>query len=59
MHSGARTLKNAEAAQANRGGLECSSNTWQVRPIHERSFWVESQEISSGARGAMGLGNLS
>ena len=31
MRSGALTPRTAEAAQANLGGLECSSYTWQVR----------------------------
>ena len=31
MRSAAPTLENAEAAQACRGGLECSSYAWQVR----------------------------
>ena len=31
MRSAAPTPKTAEAAQANPGGLECSSYTWQVR----------------------------
>lgn len=31
MRSAAPTPKTAEAAQANLGGLECSSYTWQVR----------------------------
>lgn len=31
MRSAAPPPKTAEAAQANRGGLECSSYTWQVR----------------------------
>lgn len=31
MRSAAPTPRTAEAAQANLGGLECSSYTWQVR----------------------------
>ena len=31
MQSAAPTPRTAEAAQANLGGLECSSYTWQVR----------------------------
>lgn len=31
MLTAAPGRKTAEAAQANRGGLECSSYTWQVR----------------------------
>lgn len=46
MHSGVRTPRNAEAAQANRGGLECSSYTWQVRRCLYAFCRAESQENS-------------
>ena len=34
MRSAAPAPRTAEAAQANRGGLECSSYTWQVRQAY-------------------------
>jgi hypothetical protein len=46
MRSVAPTPKKAEAAQANRGGLECSSYTWQVRRCVYAFCMAESQEDS-------------
>lgn len=39
--------KTAEAAQANRGGLECSSYTWQVRREEHAVGIAESQAEST------------
>jgi hypothetical protein len=52
MRSAAPTPKMAEAAQANRDGLECSSYSWQVRRRIYAFCIFESQEESSllGAR---------
>jgi hypothetical protein len=38
--------KKAEAAQANRGGLECSAYTWQVRRCLYAFCMAGSQENS-------------
>lgn len=46
MGSAAPTPKKAEAAQANQGGLECSSYTWQVRQRIYAFCVFESQEES-------------
>lgn len=46
MRFAAPTPKTAEAAQANRGGLECSSYTWQVRRCVYAFCMAESQEKS-------------
>jgi hypothetical protein len=43
MRFAAPTPKTAEAAQANRGGLECSSYTWQVRRCAYAFCMAESQ----------------
>jgi len=53
MRAVAPTPKMAEAAQANRGGLECSSYSWQVRRRIYAFCVFESQEESSllGCRG--------
>ncbi len=43
MRSAAPPPRMAEAAQANRGGLECSSYTWQVRPRVYDAFGPDCQ----------------
>ncbi len=44
MRSAAPTPEKAEAATANRGGLECSSYAWQVRQWENVIGALESQE---------------
>ena len=53
MRAAARGPKMAEAARANRGGLECYSYSWQVRQRIYAFCVFESQEESSllGCRG--------
>jgi hypothetical protein len=46
MLTAAPGRKTAEAAQANRGGLECSSYTWQVRRREHAVSMAESQAES-------------
>ena len=46
MPTAAPGRKTAEAAQANRGGLECSSYTWQVRRCEHAVSMAESQAES-------------
>jgi len=43
MRSAAPTRRTAEAAQANLGGLECSSYTWQVRHCEDGASGPDCQ----------------
>jgi hypothetical protein len=47
MRAVARGPKMAKAARANRGGLECSSYTWQARRCFHAFCLCGSQEKSS------------
>lgn len=46
MRFAAPTPKMAEAAQANRGGLECSSYTWQVRQGSTNTYFFQLQYVA-------------